>query len=110
MPLEAVHPGPRRQVEPLEGAIGRVFQIRRAVCGFSIRNDWQTERRYGGGYLLGLNGLVVIAHGSSTRVAIANAIRLAARGVEHDVVGRLRERLSAGVLASARSTTPTPEK
>jgi glycerol-3-phosphate acyltransferase PlsX len=65
---------------------------------------------YGGGYLLGLNGLVVIAHGSSTRVAIANAIRMAARGVEHGVVERLRERLSAGVLASARSTTQTPEK
>jgi len=74
-----------------------------------IRSHLDPET-YGGGYLLGLNGLVVIAHGSSTRVAVANAIRMAARGVEHDVVGRLRERLSAGVLASARSTTLTPEK
>ncbi|MEX2613052.1 MAG: hypothetical protein WD380_05705, partial [Gaiellaceae bacterium] len=49
---------------------------------------------YGGAYLLGLRGLVVIAHGSSSRVAITNAIRLAARGVEHDVVARLEERLS----------------
>jgi len=65
---------------------------------------------YGGGYLLGLNGLVVIAHGSSSRVAIANAIRLGARGVEHRVVERLQERLSPGVLASARSTTPTAER
>ena len=48
---------------------------------------------YGGAYLLGLRGLVVIAHGSSGRRAIANAVRLAARGVEHDVVGRLAERL-----------------
>ncbi len=63
---------------------------------------------YGGAYLLGLRGLVVIAHGSSSRVAIANAIRLAARGVEHDVVERVEERL--GVLASARSTTPTAER
>jgi phosphate acyltransferase len=65
---------------------------------------------YGGAYLLGLNGLVVIAHGSSSRTAIANAIRLAARGVEHRVVERLQERLSPGVLASARSTTPTAER
>ena len=65
---------------------------------------------YGGGYLLGLNGLVVIAHGSSSRVAIGNAIRLGARGVEHRVVERLQERLSPGVLASARSTTPTEER
>ena len=31
----------------------------------------------------------------SSRTAIANAIRLAARGVEHDVVGRLGTRLAA---------------
>ena len=57
-----------------------------------------------------LGGLVVIAHGSSTRVAIANAIRLAARGVEHEVVARLQERMAPGVLESARSTTPTAER
>ncbi len=48
---------------------------------------------YGGAYLLGLRGLAVIAHGNSSRTAIANAIRLAARGVDHDVVGRLGARL-----------------
>jgi glycerol-3-phosphate acyltransferase PlsX len=48
---------------------------------------------HGGAYLLGLRGLVVIAHGSSGRTAIANAIRLAARGAEHRVVERLAERL-----------------
>ena len=48
---------------------------------------------YGGAYLLGLKGLAVIAHGNSGRQAIANAIRLAARGVENGVVGRLAERL-----------------
>jgi len=35
-----------------EQAIGNVFFIRRAVNSFGTRNDWQTERRYGGGYLL----------------------------------------------------------
>jgi glycerol-3-phosphate acyltransferase PlsX len=48
---------------------------------------------YGGAYLLGLRGLAVIAHGSSGRRAIANAIRLAARGADHGVVDRLAERL-----------------
>jgi phosphate acyltransferase len=48
---------------------------------------------YGGAYLLGLRGLAVIAHGNSSRLAIANAIRLAARGVEHDIPGRLAARL-----------------
>jgi glycerol-3-phosphate acyltransferase PlsX len=58
---------------------------------------------YGGAYLLGLRGLAVIAHGGSSPTAIANAIRLAARGVEHRVVDRLAERLRGSVLASARS-------
>ena len=48
---------------------------------------------YGGAYLLGLRGLAVVAHGRSGRRAIANAIRLAARGAEHRVVDRLAERL-----------------
>jgi glycerol-3-phosphate acyltransferase PlsX len=81
--------------------------VRPAARKLRERLDPET---YGGGYLLGLEGLVVIAHGSSTRVAVANAVRHAARGVEHGVVERLRERLAPGVLASARSTTPTAER
>jgi phosphate acyltransferase len=58
---------------------------------------------YGGAYLLGLRRLAVVAHGNSSSRAIANAVRLAARGVEHDVVGRLAERM----LESARFQAPT---
>ena len=50
---------------------------------------------HGGAYLLGLKGLVVIAHGNSSRFAIENAVKLAARGVEKDVVGHLAARLPA---------------
>ena len=88
------------------GRLGGLL-IRPAARRVQRRLDPET---YGGAYLLGLNGLVVIAHGSSSRVAIANAIRLAARGVEHRVVERLAERLPDRVVASARSTTPTAEK
>jgi len=63
---------------------------------------------YGGAYLLGLRGVAVVAHGNSNRRAIASAIGLAARGVEHRVVERVAERLPGGVVASARSSTPTP--
>lgn len=35
-----------------EGAIGKPFAVRRTVTSFGTRSDWQTERRYGGGYLL----------------------------------------------------------
>ena len=34
------------------GAVGKVFQIRRSEYSFGIRLDWQTLKKYGGGYLL----------------------------------------------------------
>ena len=73
------------------GRLGGLL-IRPAARGLRARLDPDT---YGGGYLLGLRGLVVIAHGSSSSVAIANATRMAARGVEHRLVERLAERLPA---------------
>jgi glycerol-3-phosphate acyltransferase PlsX len=71
------------------GTLGGLL-IRPAARRLRARLDPDT---YGGAYLLGLRGLVVIAHGNSSATAIANAIRLAARGVDHDVVGRLAARL-----------------
>ena len=82
------------------------FLIRPAARSLRGRLDPDT---YGGAYLLGLRGLAVIAHGNSSRTAIANAIRLAARGVEHKVVERLGERIAERVVASARSRAPTTE-
>ena len=71
------------------GRLGGLL-IRPAARRLRTRLDPDT---YGGAYLLGLRGLAVIAHGNSGRRAVANAIRLAARGVEHGVVDRLAERL-----------------
>jgi phosphate acyltransferase len=71
------------------GKLGGLL-IRPAARRLRERLDPDT---YCGAYLLGLRGLVVIAHGSSSRRAIANATRLAARGVEHRVVERLGERI-----------------
>jgi glycerol-3-phosphate acyltransferase PlsX len=85
------------------GKLGGLL-IRPAARALRSRLDPDT---YGGAYLLGLRGLSVIAHGNSSRTAIANAIRLAARGVEHRVVERLGERMEDRVVASARSQAPT---
>jgi glycerol-3-phosphate acyltransferase PlsX len=107
----------------LEGTISNVLEafreeitasLRGRIGGLLIRPGARRLRErldpdtYGGAYLLGLRGLAVIAHGNSSQRAIANAVRLAARGVEHDVVGRLAQRIDATVLASRPSTTPTP--
>ncbi|MGZ4380309.1 MAG: phosphate acyltransferase PlsX [Gaiellaceae bacterium] len=86
------------------GRLGGLL-IRPAARRLRERLDPDT---YGGAYLLGLKGVAVVAHGNSNRRAIASAIGLAARGVEHRVVERLAERLPGGVVASARSSTPTP--
>jgi glycerol-3-phosphate acyltransferase PlsX len=77
------------------GTVGGLL-IRPAARRLRKRLDPDT---YGGAYLLGLRGLAVIAHGNSSHTAIANAVRLAARGVEHDVVGRLATRLAPPVEA-----------
>jgi phosphate acyltransferase len=55
------------------------------------RLDYET---YGGAQLLGVKGVVVISHGSSTRTSIANALAMASDGAERDLPGRLAEQLS----------------
>jgi glycerol-3-phosphate acyltransferase PlsX len=99
--------GLRREIAATRrGKLGGLL-IRPAARRLRQRLDPDT---YGGAYLLGLRGLVVIAHGSSSRQAIANAIGLAARGVEHRIVQRLAERLPSRVVESARPTTPDDER
>ncbi len=40
---------------------------------------------YGGSPLLGVNGVVIIAHGSSSALAIRNAIRVSVEAINHDL-------------------------
>ena len=104
-------------LKALEGAVRTTLsELRNEIAasrrgklgGLLIRPAARTLRRrlnpdtYGGAYLLGLRGLVVSAHGNSSRDAIENAIRLAAKGVEGRVVERVSERL-AGEPAAAPS-------
>jgi glycerol-3-phosphate acyltransferase PlsX len=81
------------------GKLGGLL-IRPAARAMRTRLDPDT---YGGAYLLGLRGLVVIAHGNSSAAAIANAVRYAARGVTGGVVDHVAERLAARVRETAAS-------
>jgi phosphate acyltransferase len=95
--IRSILDGLRREITATStGKVGGLL-IRPAARRLRARLDPDT---YGGAYLLGLRGLAVIAHGNSSQVAISNAIRLAARGVDNDVVGRLTARLAqqAGVV------------
>ena len=88
--IKAILEGLREEIgASTRGKLGGLL-IRPAARRLRTRLDPDT---YGGAYLLGLRGLAVIAHGNSSTRAIANAIRLGARGVDHDVVGRLEARL-----------------
>jgi glycerol-3-phosphate acyltransferase PlsX len=81
----------------VRGKVGGLL-IRPAARAMRTRLDPDT---YGGAYLLGLRGLAVIAHGNSSRKAIANAVRYAAVGVEGNVVARVADRLASRAGASA---------
>jgi phosphate acyltransferase len=78
------------------GKLGGLL-IRPAARGLRKRLDPDT---YGGAYLLGLRGLSVIAHGSSSRTAIANAITLGAQGAAGNVVERVAGRLEEEVAGA----------
>jgi glycerol-3-phosphate acyltransferase PlsX len=66
--------------------------LRPALGGLRRRLD---PDQTGGAILLGLRGVAVVAHGSSSADGIANAVRLAARAVGERVVDRTTELLEA---------------
>ena len=78
-----------------EGLAGTLFRMIRARIGSSGRDllpviDELTRRldyaEYGGAPLLGVNGVVVISHGSSRAKAFKNAVRVAAESVDNGLV------------------------
>lgn len=66
-------------------------QVFPALAKVRKRMDYET---YGGAQLLGVKSVTVISHGSSTRVAIANALSMAKEGAEKDLPGRLSDQVS----------------
>jgi len=59
---------------------------------------------HGGAPLLGINGTVIICHGSSNAVAIRNAIRAAEQFIEHNVNEHITRCLSSnGALSGGGS-------
>ncbi len=63
---------------------------RKALRRFKKRTDW---REYGGAPLLGVNGVVIIGHGRSDALAIKNALLVAKKFIETQLVERLSEAL-----------------
>jgi len=67
------------------------------------------ETEYGGGPLLGVRGVVVIAHGRASGKAIKNAIRVAAQCAEHSLPQRVADSLPAfGVVSPPKTVEASP--
>jgi glycerol-3-phosphate acyltransferase PlsX len=62
-----------------------------ALAAVREKMDWET---YGGAQLLGVKGSALIAHGSSSRRAITNALIMARDSADKDLPGRLAAALS----------------
>jgi glycerol-3-phosphate acyltransferase PlsX len=88
----------------MEGIAGSIFDEMKEIINRSLSakigaallfssfkklRDKMNPESYGGSPLLGVKGLVVIAHGRSSAKAIANAIRNAAHAVEKEIVAHI---------------------
>ena len=71
-----------------------------AKPAFKAVHEKGNYESYGGSPLLGVNGVCIIGHGSSSPLAIKNALRVAAEALTHDINPRIEE---------AIATLPTTE-
>jgi phosphate acyltransferase len=76
----------RRDVQSLIG----MALLKKTFRKFKEKFDYQP---YGAAPLLGINGMVLISHGSSTEVAIHHGILTAKRGVEQDFTSKISAQL-----------------
>lgn len=79
----------------MEGLSGLPDEVREAalpaIASVKEKLDYET---YGGAQLLGVKAAVVIAHGSSSRTAIANALAMASEGASEGLPARLADHLA----------------
>lgn len=61
------------------------------------------DSHYGGAVLLGLSGVVVVAHGRSNAFAIRHAIRVAKQSVEQNILGKIQKGISEVEIESAEA-------
>ncbi len=66
------------------------------ICALMLRSSFKKMKNkfdyeeYGGAMLLGVNGITIIAHGSSKAKAIKNAVKVALFGMENNLIEKIR--------------------
>lgn len=83
------------------GKLGALL-LKSSFESFKKRVDY---KEYGGGLLLGVNGISVIAHGSTNAHAMSHTIRLAKEAISHDVVSKISSK-----IADIHNETNTPSE
>ena len=82
-----------------------------AIGAILAKNSFRSMKKkmdyaeYGGAPLLGIDGVCIIGHGSSTPKAIKNAVRVAGEEVVKNVNQRIIEAISEDMTYGARSAT-----
>ncbi|MGB3479750.1 MAG: phosphate acyltransferase PlsX [bacterium] len=66
------------------------FLVRPAIEGLKGKFNYE---EYGGGILLGVEGIVIVCHGHSSPQALKNAIKLASACVDFNIVEEIRKRI-----------------
>ena len=70
------------------------------VCAMILKKSLKNMKKkfdyeeYGGTFLIGVNGIVIIAHGSSKSKAIMNAIRVAIEGQKSNIVEKIAKQIN----------------
>jgi glycerol-3-phosphate acyltransferase PlsX len=92
--------------EELRGLRGKLLRLYLAPLVGSVLRLYRRidYREYGGAPLLGIDGVVIVAHGSSNARALRNAVRVAAETVSHGFVEELRTRMSQLPTATLERT------
>jgi phosphate acyltransferase len=92
--LKTLEGGMRALVRSVLGALGATPVSDEAVAALMPLYATLDPDSTGGAMLLGVDGVCIISHGSSSATAVVNALRVASEMVEADVVERLRSVVS----------------
>lgn len=88
-----------RELKARPLALVGALLARGAIKALKAKMDY---REFGGGPLLGVNGIVIIAHGRSDPYAIRHAIRVATQAAEHELVEAIRMGLQEFVTTNGK--------
>lgn len=78
-------------IHQVQNKLGIIWKIAKWLDSFHNNTDYKS---IGGAALLGINGLVIIAHGKSSHKAVAHALKTAKRLAELDVIYQIKSRLA----------------